>query len=377
MIQIADDWLHHPAAQTVCALLTDRGFQALFVGGCVRNALLGAPVTDYDIATDAVPAQVMALAQGAGIKVVPTGIDHGTVTLVQDKTPFEITTFRADVETDGRHAVVRFSTDVTEDARRRDFTMNALYARPDGTVLDPLNNLPDLQSRKVRFIEDPAKRIAEDVLRILRFFRFTAWYADPVWGIDRDGLAACAAAVEGLDRLSRERITAEVLKLLSAPDPSMAMAAMARTGALARIIPGAVTEPLPVLVHLEQDAFLPDPIRRLACLGGDVTPRLRLSKAQSAALAKIQSDVPLPQLAYQEGADIAINAGLVRAASTSQPIDPAMFEKLRWAAAQRFPLAASDLSPPLKGPRLGAALKDAERRWIASGFKLTKEDLLG
>ena len=173
MTQISAPWLYDDAAQRVCKLLTHAGFQAWFVGGCVRNELLRAPVADLDLSTDALPQTVMDLAKEAGIKAVPTGIDHGTVTLVVNDTPFEITTFRRDVGTDGRRATVAFSDNMLDDARRRDFTMNALYAAPDGQITDPLGGLPDLTARRIRFIEDADLRIKEDYLRILRFSGFT------------------------------------------------------------------------------------------------------------------------------------------------------------------------------------------------------------
>ncbi len=206
MTRITDDWLTGPAAQAVCAMLTDAGFQALFVGGCVRNALLGVPISDIDISTDATPDQVIAAAKRAGgFKPVPTGYDHGTVTVVVDHEPFEITTFRKDVETDGRRAVVAFAKTVEEDAHRRDFTMNALYARPDGgAIVDPLGGLSDLRARYLRFIDVAEDRIREDYLRILRFFRFHAHYGNPEGGLDADGLAAIAANSAGLETLSAD-----------------------------------------------------------------------------------------------------------------------------------------------------------------------------
>ncbi|MCK4711369.1 MAG: CCA tRNA nucleotidyltransferase, partial [Marinosulfonomonas sp.] len=175
MTQITADWISNPNTQKVCEMLTDAGFECFFVGGCVRNALLGAPVNDIDISTNALPDRVMELAKAAGLKAVPTGIDHGTVTVIADGTPFEITTYRRDVETDGRRAVVAFSDTIMDDAHRRDFTMNALYADADGVIIDPLNGMPDLLARRIRFIEDADLRIKEDYLRILRFFRFHAW----------------------------------------------------------------------------------------------------------------------------------------------------------------------------------------------------------
>ena len=220
MTRLAGQWIEDAATQKVCRLLTDAGHGAWLVGGCVRNALLGVPVADIDITTDARPGQVLDLAGTAGLRAIPTGIDHGTVTVIADGTPFEITTLRRDVATDGRHATVAFADTIAEDASRRDFTMNALYATADGTLHDPLGGLSDLQARRLRFIGDPLARIREDNLRILRFFRFTAHYADPAEGIDPDGLAACAEEAEGLDRISAERIGSEVKRLLAAPDPA-------------------------------------------------------------------------------------------------------------------------------------------------------------
>ncbi len=175
MKRISADWLTGKQPQAVCAMLTEAGHQAWFVGGCVRNALIGAPISDIDITTDAPPERVTILAKNAGFHPVPTGFDHGTVTVVVQGHPFEVTTFRHDVETDGRRAVVAFANTIEDDAHRRDFTMNALYAAPDGLVADPLGGLPDLEARRVRFIDDAHDRIREDYLRILRFFRFHAW----------------------------------------------------------------------------------------------------------------------------------------------------------------------------------------------------------
>jgi len=293
-MRIGGDWIDDPALQRVLALLGDGGHQALLVGGCVRNDLLGAPVSDMDIATDARPGRVIALAEQGGIKAVPTGVEHGTVTLVLNGAPFEITTFRRDIDTDGRRATVAFADDVEQDARRRDFTMNALYARADGTVIDPLGSLPDLSARRVRFIDDPAQRIAEDYLRILRFFRFHAWYGDADAGMDAEALAAIAAHLEGLAHLSRERVGAEIRKLLAAPDPAPSVAAMRAAGVLGVVLPGADDTALAPLVHLEgQAGIAPDAIRRLASLGGqDVVDRLRLSKADARHLQVLRAARP-------------------------------------------------------------------------------------
>jgi poly(A) polymerase len=360
-------------------MLGGAGHQALLVGGCVRNALLGAPVTDIDIATDATPDRVIELAKAAGLKPVPTGIDHGTITVVASGKPHEVTTFRRDVETDGRHATVAFSTDVAEDAARRDFTMNALYARADGTVVDPLNGLPDLQARRLRFVGDPDQRIREDYLRILRFFRFTAWYADPDHGIDPDGLAACAAGIDGLHGLSRERVGAEMRKLLSAPDPAPATASMARSGILAAVLPGADDRALGPLIHLEADEP-PHWLRRLAVLGGeDPTDALRLSRSDQRDLGTLRAETASTHgpaaLAALHGARLAADAILLRAALLDSPLPSGWRADVARGASATFPVTAADL-PHLSGPALGAELKRMKALWLRSDLRLTRSQLL-
>lgn len=382
MTRITEDWLTNPATQAVCAALEAGGAQALFVGGCVRNALMGVPVSDIDISTDAVPDRVILLAEAAGIKAVPTGIDHGTVTLVQDGIPHEVTTFRKDVETDGRRAVVAYSTCVNEDAARRDFTMNALYARPDGSVLDPLGGMADLQARRVRFIGDAGDRIREDYLRSLRYFRFHAWYGCDIQGFDPEALAAIADNLDGLTLLSRERVGGELLKLLSAADPAPAVAAMRSTGALGQVLPGADDRALAPLVHLEgQAGVAPDGLRRLAALGGvNVAETLRLSKAQGRALDRMReaaASVMAPaELGYRLKADAARDALLLRCAWSEQPWPEGAGAEIDRGAAAQFPVTARDLMPAFQGPALGARLAEIEAAWIASGFARDKAALL-
>ncbi|MBC57056.1 MAG: CCA tRNA nucleotidyltransferase [Confluentimicrobium sp.] len=364
-------------------MLSQAGYKALFVGGCVRNALLGVAVNDIDIATDAPPDTVMALAQAAGLHPVPTGVDHGTVTVVSDHVPHEVTTFRRDVETDGRRAVVAYATGPEEDAHRRDFTMNALYATPEGEIVDPLGGLADLRARRVRVIDDTDARIREDYLRILRFFRFHAWYGDPGLGLDAEGLAACAANSAGIETLSKERIGAEMKKLLAAPDPAPGVAAMAQAGILARVIPGADARALPVLVHLEEDeGVAPEPVRRLAVLGGaDLVDRLRLSRDDARRLDLLRGAIGSAQspsaLGYALGADLARDAVLLRAAVLETPLPQGWRRQIADGAGAAFPVRAADLMPALSGPALGARLKELEARWVASGFSLTRDELLG
>jgi poly(A) polymerase len=382
-MNIAGDWLDHPGTQGLMRALEMAGHKALFVGGCVRNALLGEPVSDVDIATDATPETVTNIAETAGFKPVPTGIDHGTVTVIAEGKPHEVTTFRRDVETDGRRAVVAFSTDIAEDAQRRDFTMNALYADRHGTVFDPLNGLADLQARRVRFVGDAEIRIREDTLRILRFFRFHAAYGDPNEGLDAEGLAACAAFSAGLETISRERIYAELKKLLTACDPAPAVAAMSQAGVLARLLPGADPRALAPLVHIEAghlDAgHAPRWLRRLAVLGGDTTD-LRVSKAEARDLSALldalgSTDTPAA-LGWRLGGALATDATLARAAVLETGLPPQWQSEVMRGANARFPVTAADLMPALQGQTLGARLKTLETRWLASNLTLGRDDLL-
>jgi poly(A) polymerase len=379
--RIAPPWLDAAAPRAVTAALGAGGWRAYYVGGCVRDALLGRKASDIDVATDAPPEAVIAAARSAGIRAVPTGIEHGTVTLVHAGAPVEVTTFRRDVETDGRRAVVAFTDDMAEDARRRDFTMNALYATPLGEVVDPLGGLPDLRARRLRFVGEPAERIAEDALRILRFFRFHAWYGDPQAGLDAEALAACAEAAEAVDGLSRERVGAEMAKLLAAPDPAPSVAAMASCGVLGRVLPGAEATALGPVVHGEGLAGLgPDWRRRLAALGGqaDWPERLRLSRGDARAFeairAALDADEPLAASAYRHGREAAQGAALIRAAALGWPPPGDLAAETARGAAARFPLRAADLA--LEGPALGAALKRLEAAWVASDFTLDREALV-
>lgn len=378
-MNIEQDWIADQHLQRVLACLADGGHRAYLVGGCVRNALMGLPTSDIDIATDARPERVLALAGQAGLKVVPTGIEHGTVTIVAGGVPHEVTTFRRDVETDGRRAVVAFADRLEEDAARRDFTMNALYADASGQVIDPLGGLPDLLARRVRFVGEPADRIREDYLRILRFFRFHAVYGDAEAGPDPDGLAACAAHVEGLEQLSRERIGHEMRRLLAASDPAPAVATMQATGILARVLPGADPRALAPLVHLE-GGFLPDWLRRLACLGGtDAPAALRLSREEGRRIAVLAGLVGAADgpagMAFRHGADVARDVILLRGALLETPLPAGWQDAVARGDAAVFPVRAADL-PGLSGAPLGARLRELEARWIASDFGLSREQLL-
>lgn len=381
-MKVTGDWLTAAPTQAVCAMLETHGYQALLVGGCVRNALLGAPVNDIDISTDARPERVMELAKSAGLNAIPTGIEHGTITVVADGIPHEITTFRHDVETDGRRAVVAFSDTVEDDARRRDFTMNALYARADGTVVDPLGGIDDIKARRLRFIDNAQDRIREDYLRILRYFRFHAYYGDPAEGMDPEALAAIAANIDGLASLSRERVGSETLKLMGAPDPAPAVAAMRQTGVLTAILPGTDDRALAPLVHIEETFAVPiDPVRRLTALGGEgIAQSLRLSKKTARHRDVLRngleaSDTP-GALGYRHGLDAATSILLLRAAVFEMPLMSEGLAAAQAGADAQFPIRPTDLIDQFQGAALGKALKDLESRWIASDFSLRKSELL-
>src|SRR6059058_742175 len=293
-------WITAPQTRAVIAALAEAGMVARFVGGCVRDALLGRAIADIDIATPARPEAVIAALEKAGIKPVPTGIEHGTITAVVSKPGpprhFEITTLRRDVETDGRRARVAFNADWAEDAARRDFTINAIYLDPDGTLHDPVGGIADLEARRVRFVGEPPQRIAEDVLRVLRYYRFEARFGSGSG--DAAARAACRAAVPLLAYLSAERVSQELLRLLAVPDPVPALRMMAEDGVLAATLPEAARlDRLQRLVAIEPG---PDVLRRLAALitvdrDGAVAlaERLRLSNEQRDRLAGLAPPWPI------------------------------------------------------------------------------------
>ncbi|WP_158964879.1 CCA tRNA nucleotidyltransferase [Chachezhania sediminis] len=378
--RIDTPWLADPAVQAVCAALEAGGAKALFVGGCVRNALMGTGVRDIDICTDAVPERIIELTKAAGLKPVPTGIDHGTITVVSQGEGFEVTTFRRDVSTDGRRAVVAFSTKVEEDAARRDFTMNALYARPDGWVLDPLGGLPDVRARRVRFIGRATDRLREDYLRALRYFRFLAWYGDPADGVDAEALSAIAETLDGLALLSRERVGIEMHRLLEAPDPAPAVASMRSCGALTALLEGADDRALAPLIHLETEAGAkPDATRRLAALGGvDLPESLRRPKAEIRRIDRLRQGALEIQNPVELGwrlQDDAPDALLLRHALMETPLDPAALDAVERGRAAVFPVKAQDLMPDFRGAELGAELDRLKTVWLDSGLTLTRDQL--
>ena len=371
------------AAQAVIAALGADGAQVRFVGGCVRDTLRGAPVSDIDLATPDPPEAVLALLARAAIKGVPTGIDHGTVTAVVEGRPFEVTTLRLDVATDGRYAEVTFTDDWRADAARRDFSFNAMSLSPRGDLYDYFGGREDLAAGRVRFVGDAAQRIAEDYLRVLRFFRFLARFGhgEP----DAEALAACAAAADKLDRLSIERVRMELLKLLAAPAPVPALQAMADLGVLAAVLPeaGPLTTLL-VLCGIDDR----DPVRRLAALigtGGEaVGRRLKMANAEIARLARLAPPAcPLEaamsvaaqrQVLHDLGPGLFRDLVLLAWAGDRQGRASAwraMLETANGWEAPRLPIRGADITAMgvPGGPQVGRILAGVEGWWRMRDFR--------
>jgi len=402
-VHINEPWLDSESLQSLFDILCADGGEARVAGGAVRNSLMGEPVGDIDLCITLLPEEVVRRVEASGHKAIPTGIDHGTITVVIQGEPFEVTTLREDVETDGRHAVVKFGTDWQMDAERRDLTMNGLYCDREGNVYDYVNGYPDIQQNLVRFIGDAETRIKEDSLRILRFFRFFAWYGHG--RPEAKGLKACAGQKQLLAGLSVERVWMEIKKLLSAPDPGRAILWMRTTGILGGVLPETHkwgTDAIPGLLRLEQEQdWVPDPLFRLM---GMVRPDLEtmetLGKRMTFSNAETERMVewaaaPLPKLDMETGE----LAKLLYRNSQQGLLDKMRLEVVHLinrdeetVAEQILALAdfaASWSKPELPvrgqdlldkgieaGPALGEKLAALEASWIESGFAKTKDALL-
>ncbi len=389
-------WMRAPATRKVMAALTTSGETVRFVGGCVRDSLLGRPIADIDIATTMVPQTVMQGVTAAGLKAIPTGIDHGTVTVVADGQPFEVTTLRRDVATDGRHAVVAFTEDWKQDAARRDFTINALSADQDGRLFDYFGGVADARAGRIRFVGDPIRRIEEDVLRLLRFFRFYAQFGRPP--ADHAALKACAAMAGRIGSLSGERVRVEVLKLLATADPMESWRLMIETGVAAHTIgePGDIGR-LAGLMSVESECGTgAEPVRRLAALltGGlaaatALADRLRMSRAERDRLAALADHgqcvaadtepAVLRRMIYRLGGATAFDRILL--AWAREPGEERFKSMVRLAeewSPPKFPLKGRDaMAQGLSaGPAVGDLLAAIEADWIAGDFQSDRKALL-
>lgn len=383
-------WLTAPETRSVLAAIVGRDGDARFVGGCVRNALLGVAVADVDIATSLLPDEVMRRLEAAGIRSVGTGLDHGTVTAVTNERAFEITTLRRDVATDGRRATVAYTDNWAEDASRRDFTMNALYADAAGLVFDPVGGLADLKLGRVRFIGDAATRIKEDYLRILRLFRIHAWYGKSE--IDPVALHACAAARDHIKSLSGERIQKEMLRLLEAENPIAVLRAMAASTILSEVLPGDLNfERLQRLCDIDINNFFEaDAILRLAALvtsdaqAAPIATRWRLSnddrdrlRGLASSMVKIVSYMSVPELQrvlYRQGQQRVRDLVRLRWAEDVKPSNAVQWRAElaiidSWARPV-FPLTGRDVMSAgvPEGPLVGRVMSEVEEWWIDSNF---------
>lgn len=416
MADIFSKLLEDPSLQRVFAALEQDGDEARLVGGCVRNAVLGEPVGDLDLATQALPQTVVERAQAAGLKAIPTGLEHGTVTLVVNKTPFEVTTLRRDVETDGRHAVVAFSRDFAEDAARRDFTMNALYVDSKGVLHDPLDGLADLEARRVRFIGDAGQRIAEDYLRVLRYFRFYGWYGRGA--PDRDAIKAIVGNRAGLSDLSVERVWSELKKLLAAPQAARSLLWMRQTGVYQIVLPesgdmdlyarfGRLESALELdvdpllrllallpLAHSEEDRVAA--LAKRLKLSGAETDRLKAAQTAFGAIDEagftslLNDEKALRVALYQHSAQAMADALVLSLAVDLDPnpeIDLPSERVVRLQAALDLsknwqkpvlPVSGKDMlnHGVEAGPQVGAALQVMEAAWVASDFTMDRDALL-
>lgn len=376
-------WLEASSLQSLFRIIAAAGGEARVAGGAVRNALLGEAVSEVDVATTLGPDAVTRAFAATGHHVHPTGIDHGTVTVVIEGQPYEVTTLRHDVETDGRRARVAFTSDWEADAQRRDFTMNALYCDAAGRIYDFVEGRRDIARRKVVFVGDASQRIREDYLRVLRFFRFHARFGEGE--PDTQGLGACTSHRKGLDILSGERIRQEMFKLLAAPGAVATLKLMAARGILAHLL--LYTEDWEVLSRLG-----PDPVLRLAVLARrpqDVRERWRLSNAEAQRIETIAGETPpnpalRPQeqriVLYQFGPDAwrdLVRIGWARAGGNDEQWTELLALPERWPT-PKLPVSGRDLLQGglAPGPQIGETLKRLEDWWVASDFKPGKEDLL-
>ena len=376
------------STQTVKAVLDgvqELGKKIHFVGGCVRNELLGKDVaeTDIDFATTAEPDEMVALAEAKGWDVQTRGKLFGTVMVIVDGTSFDVTTFRKDLKTFGRHAIVEYSEDIVEDAKRRDFTMNALYVDRDGVLIDPLDGLHDLRNGIVRFIGNADERIQEDYLRMLRYFRMHAHYSKDKETFDNAALKAIKSRALHACILSKERIGREVRRLLEADDPSRCLIKMEEVELLQELLPGSSTDAIGQLAKIQSKLGMkPSPSAWLALMQPrDVAEELRLSRSEETRINQIirysASAETAAELANKLGSDLAIDIVMTRAAIRNEIPESSVVETAERAASAKFPISAEDLMQDFAGPELGAELERLRSRWVGSDFRMKRSELLG
>ena len=375
-------WLRNPSAQKLSKLYKNFGYQVLFVGGCVRNTILKMPVTDIDLATDAQPEEIIKIAEENNIRFVPTGLAHGTITLIIDNKNYQITTFRTDFDHDGRYAKVEFTESLLLDASRRDLTINALYCNHVGEVIDPLNGLDDIKKQKIKFIGNPNERIKEDNLRILRFFRFQAIYGNKNLEIDSIALEACHNHKSKLAALSKERITSELRKILSAPNPLEVIIKMNETGVLNELFQNVSIDSLEAYLKTEEKFKINiNWLGRLLSL--QVTQEeesLKLTRCEFKFLKQtksaIENQIHVLEFSYYNGVENGKIYSILQNFRHNIILSKNLLNQINSLATKKFPITAKDLMPEISGKKLGEALRSLEDRWIKSNFTLSKKDLL-
>jgi len=381
-MQINSEWIKNKVTQNILKIFEGADHNAYLVGGCIRNSILNIPVTDIDISTDATPQQTLDLFNRENFKVAPTGFSHGTVTVISEGIPYQITTMRSDQNTDGRHADVVFSDDIKKDAERRDFTINALYADSTGKIINPIGGLEDFNPLAIKFIGDPNNRIQEDYLRILRFFRFHAQFSELVTQFDKVALDAIKKNQDGLKKLSKERIWSELKKILSTSNPARSLYKMSQLGILEIILENKNVHNLKRFNLIEKKMGLePEPIRRLVAItenNEDTFLNLSRKEAKKFSLLKglLKKKHDPAELVYQFNREIAQSVLAIYTFYKGEKLRLSDIKKIEKACLFPCPITGAQISKYMDGPAVGIKIKEAQRAWIKSNFKSDEAKIL-
>ncbi len=379
-------WLKSTSVMFIWKVLSSKGAKVYFVGGCVRDSIQGREIKDIDIATDALPSEVVELAQAVGLKVIKTGFSYGSVSIIIKKDCFEVTTFRSDLVTDGRHAKVGFSSNILDDARRRDFTMNAIYMTIDGQIVDPIFGLDDVLNGRVRFIGNPKKRIHEDYLRVLRYFRFRTIYEEKVDSIDHSMIKTFSDAIHGIKMLSHDRVWGELSRILLADNPYLSLKIMDACGILQEILPLASIEDLHRLLRIEHEFKLEfKEINRLVVLNvicvKSWVKKFPLKKQQKRWLNKLllicKDPSTLRVKGYKYKTNLVIAAVAVLKANSGAKLHKNEVAEIKDGSTRKFPVGMSDfVGLFLPSRELGDELKRLKDVWFASNLELSRNELI-
>ena len=381
-MQINSEWIKNKVTQNILKIFEGADHNAYLVGGCIRNSILNIPVTDIDISTDATPQQTVDLFNRENFKVAPTGFSHGTVTVISEGIPYQITTMRSDQNTDGRHADVVFSDDIKKDAERRDFTINALYADSTGKIINPIGGLEDFNPLAIKFIGDPNNRIQEDYLRILRFFRFHAQFSELVTQFDKVALDAIKKNQDGLKKLSKERIWSELKKILSTSNPARSLYKMSQLGILEIILENKNVHNIKRFNLIEKKMGLePEPIRRLVAITentDDTFLNLSRKEAKKFSLLKglLKKKHDPAELVYQFNREIAQSVLAIYTFYMGEKLRLSDIKKIEKACLFPCPITGAQISKYMDGPAVGIKIKEAQRAWIKSNFKSDEAKIL-